>query len=372
MDEDQEPLFNRKDIAPGWSKLWTGMPEYDHRELMPRDFDVVVNFRSPEDRAAFAKLIGQRERITMQTRATWYPQAETFYTENYRYQASGRDANPRYPVYIVSKGRWETRMTARQLDGMNVPYCIVVEPQERASYAAVIDPSKILTLPFSNLGQGSIPARNWIWEHSIEQGAARHWILDDNIQKFFRYHDNKKIPVGDGAIFRACEDFSDRYENVALSGMQYEFFVVRKKGVWPPFVLNTRVYSCILISNDLPYRWRGRYNEDTDLSIRCLKDGWVTVLFNAFLAKKITTMTTRGGNMESLYAADDGRLKMAESLREQHPDIVRVIEKWGRAQHIVDYSPFRDNKLRLRDGVELPAGEDDYGMSLRILGETDA
>jgi hypothetical protein len=43
--------------------------------------------------------------------------------------------------------------------------------------AAVIDPKKILVLPFSNLGQGGIPARNWVWEHSISIGAKRHWIL---------------------------------------------------------------------------------------------------------------------------------------------------------------------------------------------------
>jgi len=28
-----------------------------------------------------------------------------------------------------------------------------------------------------------------------------------------------------------------------------------------------------LIRNDIPYRWRAKYNEDTDLSLRVLKDG---------------------------------------------------------------------------------------------------
>jgi hypothetical protein len=61
--------------------------------------------------------------------------------------------NPSYPVYIVSKGRAESRPTSRMLEKASVPYRIVVEPQERAAYAAVIDPAKILTLPFSNLGR---------------------------------------------------------------------------------------------------------------------------------------------------------------------------------------------------------------------------
>ena len=35
----------------------------------------------------------------------------------------------------------------------------------------------------------------------------------------------------------------------------------------PPYVLNTRIYSCILLDNTLDIRC-GMYNEDTDISIR--------------------------------------------------------------------------------------------------------
>src|SRR5262245_53843017 len=84
--------------------------------------------------------------------------------------------NPKYPIYIVSKGRSGPRLTARALEEIGVPYRIVIEPPEYDQYAAVIHPSKILTLPFADLGQGSIPARNWVWEHSITAGHARHWI----------------------------------------------------------------------------------------------------------------------------------------------------------------------------------------------------
>jgi len=27
---------------------------------------------------------------------------------------------------------------------------------------------------FKDLGLGSIPARNWVWDHSIKTGAERH------------------------------------------------------------------------------------------------------------------------------------------------------------------------------------------------------
>ena len=273
-------------------------------------------------------------------------------------------------MYIVSKGRWELRLTSKAFEKMGVPYHIVIEPQEYDNYAAVIDPKKILVLPFSNLGQGSIPARNWIWEHSISIGAARHWIVDDNISMFFRYNHNLKVPVSSGTIFCCMEDFTERYTNVVLSGPHYEMFVPRKMKM-PPYTLNTRIYSCILIRNDIPYRWRGKYNEDTDLSIRALKDGWCTVIFKAFLTRKMPTMTMKGGNTDELYAGD-GRLRMAESLKEQHPNVTTITRKWDRWQHQVDYSYFRRNKLiRRPDYIELDQ-VNNYGMELVILSSSEA
>lgn len=270
--------------------------------------------------------------------------------------------NPNYPVYIISKGRWESRLTSKALDKMNVPYHIVIEPQEYKQYSNVISKDKIYTLPFSNTGQGSIPARNWVWEHSISVGSKRHWILDDNIAAFNRLNRNYQIKVTSGTIFKAAEDFVDRYKNIALSGFQYDFFA-KAKTVLPPFYLNTRIYSCILIKNDIPYRWRGRYNEDTDLSLRVLKDGWVTVLFYAFIQEKAQTMTMGGGNTDELYQ-DDGRLKMAESLVKQHPDVVNVTWKFNRWHHHVNYKPFTKNKPIKRKDVVIQKGVNNYGMKL--------
>ena len=132
--------------------------------------------------------------------------------------------NPRYPIYIISKGRWESRLTAKALELMAVPYRIVIEPQEFTQYAGVLAKEKILVLPFSNLGKGSIPARNWVWEHSIAEGAERHWILDDNIRYFERLHCNKKTKFADGVCFRIIEDFVERYINIPMAGMQYDYF----------------------------------------------------------------------------------------------------------------------------------------------------
>ncbi len=250
--------------------------------------------------------------------------------------------NPKYPVYIISKGRANNCLTARELKAMNVPFTLVIEPQEYEDYEHITN--HILLLPFSNLGQGSIPVRNFVWEHAIQSGTERHWILDDNIEGFHRLNKNAKPKVSNGSIFRYAEEFTDRYSNIAISGFNYYNFCKTTDRV-PPYYLNTRIYSCILIKNDLPYRWRGRYNEDTDLSLRVLKDGWCTVLFNAFLAGKVTTMRMKGGNTDNVYIDGDNRLKFAQALQELHPELVKITWKFNRWHHQVDYRLFKTTKL---------------------------
>lgn len=283
--------------------------------------------------------------------------------------------NPKYPIYIPSKGRWDKSLTSRALDRMGVPHRIVIEEQEYASYAAVIDPSKLLILdpqyqrdydaqmdlePGQSKGSG--PARNFIWDHSLSEGHAWHWIVDDNIWAFYRLNHNDKIKLQDGTGFRVMEDFCGRYENVAMAGPVYEFFVP-KRDKKPPFALNTRIYSCILIRNDIPFRWRCRYNEDTDLSLRVLKAGWCTIQFNAFMQNKIATQRLKGGNTDAFYA-EEGTLPKSRMLVEMHPDVARLAWRFNRWHHHVDYRPFRKNKLKRRADVEIPEGVNEYGMRL--------
>jgi hypothetical protein len=256
------------------------------------------------------------------------------------------ELKPKYPIYIISKGRWDNQLTARSLEKMGIDYKIVIEPLEYEKYCMYTPKDKILLLPFNNLGQGSIPARNWVWDHSLKNGDKRHWILDDNINGFGYQKGGRRINGTNGDLFRICEDFVDRYKNIAMSGIRYRF---HHNYVKSPYYLNTRIYSCILIDNSVGYRWRGKYNEDTDLSIRLLKDGLCTMLFTWCYCNKAGTMSMKGGNTDTIYSETDNRREFAESLQQQHPDIVKVVWKFNRWHHEVNYSQFRNNKLLLND-----------------------
>ena len=283
--------------------------------------------------------------------------------------------NPRYPVYIPTKGRYESRLTIKALTRIGVPFQAVVEPQEYDSYAAVVDEKNLIRLPFSN--RGLVATRNWIWDHARDSETPRFWTIDDNIKAFYRWNRNLKVPVADGTILAAAEDFVERYTNVPIAGFNY-FMFVKRKFPESPIRLNTRVYSNMLIQTDArdlrgkPYRNEGFYNDDTDLCLRVLRDGYCTILFNAFLIDKLTTMTVPGG-MTPHYQGD-GRWKMAEELRQKHPDVTTIVFKWGRWQHQVDYRPFKGNRLIRRPDVDLGAlpAVDNYGMRLRVIGSAAA
>jgi TET-associated glycosyltransferase-like protein len=273
---------------------------------------------------------------------------------------------PRYPIYVPSKGRADVCLTANLLASDGVPFWVVVEAAERSFYASRFGDDRVLVLPFSDKGS-VIPARNWIKQHATELGAERHWQLDDNIRFARRWYGGKRLRCSIGVALGVCEDFTDRYENVAISGLNYTMFA-HQTGKQPkdPFWLNVHVYSCTLILNSIPYEWRGRYNEDTDICLQALAGGWCTVLFNAFMIDKMRTMTMGGGNTSALYQGD-GRLRMARALERLWPGVVTTERRWQRPQHVVkDQWRKFDTPLKLKPGVDLSKIEpNEYGLKLK-------
>lgn len=282
---------------------------------------------------------------------------------------------PQFPIYIVSKGRWDSRLTSKVLEKMGLFYFIIVEQQEYENYAAVISKDKILILDksyqdnydtFDDLGdtksKGPGAARNFAWDHAIKNGHKWHWVMDDNIRAFMRLYQNKKIYVNSGVIFRIMEDFVTRYENVVMAGPNYDYFVARKSK-YKPFSINTRIYSCNLIRNDIPFRWRGRYNEDTDLSLRILKEGFCTIQFYAFLQQKTPTQLIGGGNTEEFYDKE-GTFPKSRMQVKMHPDVSKLVWRYGRWHHYIDYRQFKKNKLKKKEGVEISSEQNEYGLTI--------
>lgn len=249
----------------------------------------------------------------------------------------------RYPVFVPSKGRATQAMTPRFMLDEGVPFRLVVEPSEVDAYAAAFPDARLLVTPRDEMRL--LGVRNFIRDVSVEEGHARHWQFDDNIRRMFRYHAGRRHPCDARFALAMVEEFTDRYTNIGISGFDYETFA---RGAAPPYRLNVHVYSASLVSNEMPYRWRLLYNDDTDLCLQVLAGGLCTVQFCAFLAEKGGTMKLAGGNTEDLYQGD-GRLRMARELERMWPGVVRVDRRFRRPQHVVKWSRFTTPLQRRED-----------------------
>lgn len=362
------------------SEEWVDMPEFICKHEPKPKASATIMFDSEKDLKKFEALLKEHGIFDKNKslfskghdKKAWYPQK----SKSTDYIYSGDHNIPTTPIYIVSRGRWETRYTADLLESMGIKYYMVVRDDEYKKYKkAVQSNGTVLSLPKKYIDDydvfwkdnddrtGPGPSRNFAWDHSIEAGDDHHFVMDDNIEAFMRFNNNLKIKCKTGSMFVAMENFVNRYENIALAAPHYSFFIAEKQ-YYPPYVANTRVMSCILIKNDIPFRWRGRYSEDIDLSLRVLKAGLCTVQFNAFLQRKLATQVLKGGNTEEFYENEGTYLK-SKMLAEMHPDVARITKRYGRDHHYVDYRTFKGNKLKKINGFKKVKGQNEFGMVLK-------
>jgi hypothetical protein len=319
------------------------------------------------------------------TKSFWLPEKAPKPTTHHRWVSDLplEQQLPQYPIYVLSKGRYEKRLTADALNEMGCPFYLLIEDCEKELYKSSEKyPTNYLIMPpeLDNKGCGSITARNFAWAHSEGDGDHpqfdKHWVMDDNMNGFFRFHKNQRIKCVSPIAIKQCEIITSQYDNVYLSGLQYKSFCPEICKNKANVIKNTRIYSCILIRNDLDVKlntekWRGKYNEDTDLSLRVLKSGGCNLLLQNFLCDKQTTMSCKGGNTDGIYAKNIDGLKLKyDSLYAQHPDVVKPSKKFSKTlHHQVDYSKWANNPLKL-NGVEVSSGSqtladiNEYGLKI--------
>jgi hypothetical protein len=354
------------------------LPEFKWSDSLKERFIFDVHLNNEHEREVFFEMFNHKPTV----KSYIHYELDPHPLEDYEYQYTHK-IEPKYPIYVITKGRWEKTLTIDTLEDMGVDFRICVEPSEYDNYISnsKIDPNKVLKLPenFSERKQGGIPVRNFVWQHSIDRGFTKHWIIDDNIDGFYRWNENTQKRVRDGVFFRVMEDFSDRYENLGLVSCQYASFIPAIDCGREGFIVNTRTYSCILINTELldqrlEERWRGTYNEDTDLTLRVLSTGDLcTVNFNSLLSGKQTTGTMKGGNTTTIYEFGkegednrfDGLKKKFDELKENWGDIVKYTtsrHKDGRPHHHISYTKLFKQELKLKDGISMEPKVNNYNM----------
>jgi hypothetical protein len=357
------------------------MPEFKWSDWLYEKYVFDVQLNTEDDRDAFFKAFDHKPTILNYI----HYELDDHPLKDYEYQFTEK-ISPKYPIYVITKGRWEKTLTIDTLEEMGIDFNICVEPDEYDNYISnpKIDKNKVIKLPenFSERKQGGIPVRNFVWQHSVDNGHKKHWIIDDNIDGFYRWNENIQKRVKDGVVFRVMEDYSDMWENLGLTSCQYASFVPGIDTGRGAVIRNTRTYSCILINTELldkrlEERWRGTYNEDTDLTLRVLstKD-LCTANFNAILSGKQTTGTMKGGNTTTIYefgedkqenAKFTGLQKKFDELKENWGDIIKFTNKKhkdGRPHHHISYTKLFKQPLILKEGIKREPKVNNYNMKL--------
>ena len=247
-----------------------------------------------------------------------------------------------FPIYIISKGRAYNPLTAKNFLREGLDFYIAVEPQEYNDYVTAVGEKYVLKLPFSNLGVGSYPARNFCWEHSKLNGFEYHWLFDDNITNWAKWIDGKRKKWNDiNTALKFVEVLTEKHK-IDILGFEEPNFVVKppKK----PFKFNCHVYSAMLIKNNLPYRWRLKYNEDVDLCLQVLHNGGTTASCVYYMADKVSTaMKMKGGKQTELYKGNSPikNLLKAKTLEAVWPQYAKTVIRFGRHHHLIDWKIFK-------------------------------
>ena len=233
-----------------------------------------------------------------------------------------------YPIFIISYNRPNANAsTISCLIKYGVKFNVVVHREQLPAYKTYFKSNNINWIIFddeykhkyetlSNVDSheknaGSGAERNFAWDCAKEAGYTAYWNFDDNMS--FRKHTGKLTSTNKSfgrsgvsasefvKLFHKAEDFYDSYDNLFIMELgESTYFGFRNIPV-----INRRCYSALLINTAIPTQWRGRYNEDTIMSIDCLINGFCTLQSPILLKQKQSTRNAKGGNHSVGKGKDD-------------------------------------------------------------------
>lgn len=112
-----------------------------------------------------------------------------------------------YPIYVFSKGRWNSATTPRLLGGLK--YTLVVPEDEVAQYISKYPVTKIISVS----EKGILAAHRTIYNHAIQEGHTHAWFLHDDILKFKGRQDQDVLAY---EVVSRMEAFEFQYANIAM------------------------------------------------------------------------------------------------------------------------------------------------------------
>lgn len=234
-----------------------------------------------------------------------------------------KNVNPKYPIYIPSKGRADKQLTVKLLlaNGITNFFVIVEAGHDAVEYTRTIGNKHVLVLKESNYGTSSV-ARNYAIEHSKRVGFAKHWQLDDDISKIYGHKKGKVTNVNVGEILREVERLDKEHKsNITGVNTSASFLSQTKK----EFNENGSLTSLYLITND-KFRFRGTMLVDMDYQLQLLRAGLQTLRCNNFAFVFKSPLKAKGGYYD-IYSNDKKRTQALSEFFKNNPDVEPGIKR---------------------------------------------
>ena len=339
-----------------WKEHWVDMPKYETNFALSEYAKIDFYF----DKECYSnEMLSEifTQNITSKTTSVWAPEPIKRGAFKDLRVVTEEKLKLKYPLFVVSKGRttrelWHSSFTLSQC---GVDHYLVVEPQEKELYEKNFGWDKHVTILELDMtykekydfidnygldcGVGPGAARNFCMDYAKNVLKVKKChICDDNIDAWLMRVNGRRLLVRSPLPLVALERFADRYDNVALAGLNYGGFVVGE-GYYPAYTTNTRIYSMTLFDLDLAPYQRGNWNEDTINSLDVLDKGLCTIQLNAFMGEKLTTQKKGGGNTKEFYL-EQGTTPKSQLLADVYPQYAKIKYKFHRVHHEVDYSGF--------------------------------
>lgn len=244
-----------------------------------------------------------------------------------------------HPIFIPSKGRPESS-TAALLDEAEIPYNVLVEPQDRdAYYARSLSHGVLIQLPENDRGVTFV--RNFTKDLAKTKDSAWFWILDDDIKNFYLVEKGRLVKSDPRTVLFAAQALFRRVGNVGIGALEYGQFAWSAKKDHAIGYCDVAV--CLNAERTRNLRYRDNTKEDRDFALQVLKSGSLAVRAThcAFQAPKIGS--NKGGLHED-YA--DGRdAEWAAQMAKDWPGLVTVVRKPdGRKDAKIKWAAFRPAK----------------------------
>lgn len=229
----------------------------------------------------------------------------------------------KYMVYIPSKGRASKCLTANHMRENDIPFTIIVEPQDAKAYRSEYAKDNVVVMDEND--KGIAYARRFIKEHSKAKGEEYHWQMDDDIKTFMVREGTKNVKHPPTGLINQVEDYVQRHVNIGIGALKQDTWAWSAKS---ELDYNKLACAAILVNNRVEGMWRDDVVEDVDYSMQVLLKGWCITTFNRLIFCPMPTGTTEGGNqLEGHY---DRYGQLIRNLGKYYGDAFKVKVKNGK------------------------------------------